>query len=223
MFSNRVRLLTLIVCLVFGVTSAQASPLSYAFSGTLAQPYNGSTQFSGTLTYDTDLPLYPGIQPSPGWSYYSGVPADPTEPVVSLTFNVGNLSSSTLGSLANDEVIVAHTQSNDAFYVNETFGYNNGQNLYAEIGMVNNNLVQQGHFNSLAPPSSLNLADFSMGSNLTLSGTLAGGQQVNVVGTVTSLEPIRPIPEPSSLLVFSMVLGTAVFLIRRESARHPTP
>ena len=34
---------------------ANAAPIGYAFSGTLSQPYNGSTQFSGTFYYDTNL------------------------------------------------------------------------------------------------------------------------------------------------------------------------
>ncbi len=104
------------------VVSAQASPVGYAFSGTLFQPFNGSSQFTGTFTYATDLPLYPGVTPTPGWSYYSGVPINPTEPVTSLTFNVGGLSSTSFGSLASDEVIVTHTtQGYDGFYINESF------------------------------------------------------------------------------------------------------
>ena len=121
MFANGVRRLILIAGLVCGVSSAQASPITYDFSGTLSQPYNGSTQFSGTLTYDTDLPAYPGIVPSAGWSYYSGVPTDPTAPVVSLTFNLGNTASSSFGNIVNDEVIVAHTQNTDAFFIYEQF------------------------------------------------------------------------------------------------------
>ncbi len=86
------------------------------------QPFNGSSQFTGTFTYATDLPLYPGVTPTPGWSYYSGVPINPTEPVTSLTFNVGGLSSTSFGSLASDEVIVTHTtQGYDGFYINESF------------------------------------------------------------------------------------------------------
>ena len=211
MFTNSVRRLGLMVCLLCGVPSVQATPISYEFSGTLSQPFDGSTQFSGTFVYDTDLPPYPGINPSPGWSYYSGVPADPTEPVLSLTFNLGNTSSSSFGNIATDELIVAHTSASDAFYISESFGYAGGENLYAEIGMVNDNLVYRGPFTSTIPPSSLSLSDFSMGANLTLQGTLAGGQQVNVVGTVTSLTPVgiegQPVPEPASLLVFFLVLG----------------
>lgn len=222
MLSLSTRLFGLLVGLGYGVASAQASPISYAFSGTLAQPYNGSTQFSGTLTYNTDLPPYPGIQPSPGWSYYSGVPNDPTSPVVSLTFNLGGTSSSSFGSLASDEVIVAHTQSADAFFIEEAFNYSGGQNLHAEFGIGNNNLVYRGPLHSLNPPSSLNLADFSDGANLTFWGKTASGQDVNVVGTVTSLVPLTVVPEPASLLVFG-VMGAGYFGSRRARAGRGNP
>jgi len=223
MFTNALRHFVMIVCLVCCVSSANAAPVSYAFSGTLDQPYNGSSQFSGTFTYDTDLPLYPGITPFPGWSYYSGVPADPTEPVLSLTFKLGNTASSSFGNIVQDELVVAHTQSNDAFYINETFSYTGGQNLTANIGMVNNNLVYRGPFNSTAPPSSLSLTSFSMGAQLILQGTTAGGQYESVVGTITSLTPLTggggppSVPEPASVLVF-LVMGAGFAVHLRTSA-----
>jgi hypothetical protein len=217
MFSNFVRRFGWAICLVCGVVGVDASPIQYSFTGTLSQPYNGATHFSGTFTYNTDLPIYPGIQPSPGWQYYSGVPTDPTAPPVSLTFHIGSFSSTSLGGIASDEVIVAHTQSNDGFYFQEAFNYTHGQNLTAEIGMVNNNLVQRAPFSSLDPPGHLSLSEFSMGSNLTFWGRTADGQEVNVVGTVTSLVAISSVPEPGSLLVFT-VLGAGFLRCRRRRA-----
>jgi len=217
MFTKVVLPLGLMVCLACWVAPALASPITYAFSGTLSQPYGGSSQFSGNFTYNTDLPLYPGIQPFPGWSYYSGVPSDPSAPAVSLAFSVGNTPSSSFGNVVNDEVIVAHTQSSDGFYIYEQFSYRGGQNLSAEIGMSSNNLVQRGPFTSTNPPSSLNLADFNNGANLTLWGTTADGRQINVVGTITSLVEVSAIPEPSSLLVF-IVLGAGLFRRLRTSS-----
>ena len=208
MYRNRTRWLAFVVSLVCGWSSSQASPISYAFSGTLAQPFNGSTQFSGTFTFDTDLPNYPGIQPFPGWSYYSGVPANPSEPVLSLNYNVGNTSSSSFGPISNDELIVALTPASDGFFIQESFSYAGGQNISAEFGMSSNNLVQRAPFTSTNPPASLSLADFS-GANLVVQGTTTDGQQLNIVGTVTSLVPLgdlaAPVPEPASVLIFAVV------------------
>ena len=72
MFTKILRHWVMPALLATCVTSANASPITYSFSGTLSQPFNGSSLFSGTFTYDTDLPTYPGINPSPGWAYYSG-------------------------------------------------------------------------------------------------------------------------------------------------------
>jgi hypothetical protein len=210
--------LGLVSCLLFAVSPAGASPVSYAFSGTLQQPFDGATQFSGTLVYNTDLPTYPGIQPSPGWSYYSGVPGDPSAPASALTFQVGNTSSSTAGTLNNLEVIVAHTSASDAFFIQEQFIGPHGQNLLAEFGIGNNNLVQRGPFSSLSPPASLKLSDFSNGGNLTLSGENGSGQGFNVVGTITSLTPLSQVPEPSSVLVFTS-LGAGLVTLRRCRTR----
>jgi hypothetical protein len=225
MFTNTVRHFVMVVCLVCCVSSANAAPVSYAFSGTLDGPYNGASKFSGTLTYATDLPLYPGITPTPGWSYYSGVPVDPTEPVLSLTFNLGNTSSSSFGNIVSDELIVAHNGLSDGFFISETFSSTvRGQNLMAAIGMVNNNLVQRGPFNSTDPPTSLNLASFDLGANLTLSA----GQYMTVTGTITSLTLLTggggppSVPEPASVLVF-LALGAGVAVRLRTSAGRRNP
>jgi hypothetical protein len=216
------------VCLVCCVSSANAAPVIYAFSGTLNQPYNGSSQFSGTFTYDTDLPPYPGITPLPGWSYYSGVPVDPTEPVLSLTFKLGNTPSSSFGNTLSNDLVVTHTQTNDGFYINETFSNTGGPYLMANIGMLNNNLVQRGPFNSTDPPIGLNLANFNMGAQLNLIGTPIGGQYETVSGTITSLAPLiggggpPPVPEPASVLVFlALGAGFAVHLRARPRRRNP--
>ena len=214
-----IRWFALFVALACGCSSSQASPISYEFSGTLAQPVNGSSQFSGTFTYDTDLPPYPGISPFPGWSYYSGVPADPSEPVLSMTFSVGGTPSSSFGTVTSDELIVSHTTTSDAFFIQEAFSHSGGQNVWAEFGMSSNNLVNRAPFNSLDPPASLNLADF-VGANLTVQGTGSDGQPLNIIGTVTSLVPVgatAPVPEPSSLLVFAVV-GAGIWRYSRRRA-----
>ncbi len=108
-------------CLFLAGARVQAAPVTYTFTGTLQQPYDGSTSFSGTLVYNTDLPTYPGITPSPGWAYYSAVPSDPTAPVSSLTFQFGNTPSSALGTVDSLEVVVNHNSASDGFFIQEQF------------------------------------------------------------------------------------------------------
>jgi len=218
MFTYGVRRLTPIVCLLCGVSSAQASPISYAFTGTLSQPFDGSTQFSGSFTYNTNLPAYAGITPATGWSYYSGVSTDPSAPPVSLTFNIGNTASSSFGNIVNDEVIVSHTRTNDGFYIYEQFANTGGQNLSAEIALESNNLLQQPPFTSSSLPSSLNLSEFNQGASLSLWGTTASGEQVDDIGTVTSLVAISSVPEPGTILVF-LAMGAGFLRYRRSVAR----
>jgi hypothetical protein len=88
------------------------------------------------------------------------VPANPAEPVASLTFNIGNTPSSTFGGIANVQVIVPHTQYADAFNISETFS--GTRYLNASINMINNNYAQAGPFASTELPSSLALTDFSL-------------------------------------------------------------
>ncbi len=83
------------VCLVCCAASAHAAPIGFAFNGTLSQPYDGSTQFSGTFYFDTNLLPF-GINtppPSSGSVAYVGAPFG--NGVVALSFNLGNLASLT--------------------------------------------------------------------------------------------------------------------------------
>jgi hypothetical protein len=220
MFTTSVRWIGLITILVCGASSAQAVPITYAFSGTLSQPYDGSSQFSGTFTYDTDLPVNTNIPPYPDMTYYSGVPADPTEPVLSLTFTLGNTPSSSFGYIDSDELSVTHQPSgSDAFDISEQFIANSGSgsgpsSVFAGIGMTNNNLVQRAPFTSTSPPSSLNLANFSMGASLTVEMNFSNGTGQMYAGTITSLEAVTATPEPASFLVFG-ILGAGLWVSRR--------
>ena len=220
MFRTRLFGLGMIVWLICGLASARAASMTYQFSGTLDQAYNGSNQFSGTFTYSTDLPLNPAVQLYPGWSYYTGVPTDPTEPVTSLSFQFGGTSSSSLGPVTQIEAIVAHTSGNDAFFIQEAFQGSSGKNYWAEIGMGNDNTVAHGPLSSTSLPASLSLSSFSMGADLSFSGNDSSGQYFNDAGRVTSMvqivdgQPVPtpdpvPIPEPTSLLIFvTLAAGT---------------
>jgi hypothetical protein len=223
MFTDGLRWIGLIAVLVCGVSPARATPITYAFSGTLKQPYNGSSQFSGTFTYDTDLPLNPMVQPYPGWSYYAGTPANVSEPPLSLTFNLGNTPSSSFGTMQNIEMIATHTQGGyDGFYIEGQLLSNSGsggqQSVFADIGMVNDNSIQSGPFTSTTPPLSLNLASFSMGAQLVVTISPSNGQGAEDVGTITSLVETSA-PEPASLLVFG-ILGVGLWHRHRRASER---
>ncbi len=211
MFTVGVRWLSVITCLVCGASPALATPITYSFSGTLAQPYNGSTQFSGTVTYDTDLPMNPQVQPYTGWSYYLGTPPVSTEPPASLTFTLGGTSSSSLGPVSNVEVIVSHTQDNDSFNLFQQFSPANGLPAWANFGISNNNLVQSAPFSSTALPGSLNRPDFSNGAQLTFGVVNNSGSEQIFSGTISSMVAT---PEPASLVIFG-ILGAGLWASRR--------
>jgi hypothetical protein len=227
MFTNRIQWIASIAVLAWCVAPAHGSALTYAFSGTLWQPYNGSTQFSGTFTYDTDLPPYPGSNAYPGSAAYSGVPYDPTEPPVSLTFTLGNTPSSSFGTVSSDEVLVDHNlggspQGGDLFGITQQYNEIGGVTAFAKIGFGNDDLIQSAPFSSTAPPSSLSLAAFSMGGNLVIEFVSQQDQVPSVFGTITSLTLISssqtPVPEPSSLLIFAG-LAAAICAHRRVNRK----
>ena len=218
MFTAGVRWLCAIACLVCGASPALATPITYSFSGTLAQPYDGSTQFSGTLTYDTDLPLNPTVQPYAGWSYYLGTPSVTTEPPASLTFTLGGTSSSSLGPASNVEVIVSHTQADDSFNLFQQFSPANGLPAWANFGLSNNNMTNPAPFSSTDLPAGLSLPAFSNGGQFTFGMVDSSGSQQVFSGSITAMAQT---PEPASLLVFG-VLGFGLWASRRVRAgRRP--
>jgi hypothetical protein len=210
MFTAGVRWLSVITCLVCGASPALASPITYSFSGTLDQAYNGSNQFSGTLTYDTDLPLNSQVQPYAGWSYYLGTPPVSTEPPASLTFTLGGTSSS-LGPVSNVEVIVSHTQANDSFNLFEQFSPANGLPAWANFGISNNNTTNPAPFTSTDLPAGLNLSAFSNGAQLSFGVMNGSGLEQVYTGTISSMVAT---PEPASVLIFG-ILGAGLWASRR--------
>ena len=202
--------LGVVVCLIGGVTPAPAAPITYeySFSGTLAQPYNGSNQFSGTFSYNTSL--LPGYQ-TPGMGDY----IDPTAQAVSLSLNIGNTSSSTFGpveTVVPPSVGVGHSPKMDSFSIGEGFS---GSGAEVRISMINDNTIAPGPFNSTSLPASLDLASFNMGAGVYFQGPDDNGQ---TFGTITSLVPI-PVPEPSNLLIFAALGACACGLGRVRRAR----
>jgi PEP-CTERM motif len=217
------------VCLVCcAASAANAAPIGYAFSGTLSQPYDGSTQFSGTFYYDTSLLPFQMTTPPPtlGSIEYVGAPFG--NGVVALSFNLpGNLTTSVLspnGDLTYPSVVVTHTQSSDSIDISQSFDSAPGQGLTAYVSLQNNNLVQAAPFSSTNLPTGLSLANFSLGGNFLLEGTIGNGPNLNIFGTITSLTPLSassdaPVPEPSTVLVF-LVMGAGLAVRLRKNGER---
>ena len=231
--SRTLQPLVILASLVASASSASASPVMYAFSGTLSQPFNGTTQFSGTFAYDTSTPQ--SWSTSPGVGVYSSLATAPSDPPASLTFNVGNMTAPSFGSILETVVTVVHSQASDQFEIDLNLNNGNNQsgqnypgqysNIVESIQFTNNNLISPGPLSSTGLPSTLNLADFNnFGSRFLIDGWLADGQYVEVLGQITSLTPLggtgglaSSVPEPSTVLVF-LVMGASLVVSRRIGA-----
>jgi hypothetical protein len=196
--------------------AADASPVMYQFSGTFAQPVDGSTQFSGTFGYDTNLPIYPGTSLDGSHAYYGSG----TDTPITMTLNLGTSGTNPLGTMlpSANEVAITHNASNDGFNLNAAFQPATGPWNYATIGMVNDNTTQPGPFTSLNPPSTLSLSSFNLGTQLIINPSGIGSAPA--IGTITSLSVVSPstVPEPTTAVIF---LAIGAGLMGRRTSRLP--
>jgi hypothetical protein len=221
MFKNPVRGSLIGFCFVCCCTPANAEPISYAFSGTLIQPYDGATTYSGNFTYDTDLPLTNSGNTSQ-FSDYSGVPANPTEPPVSMNISIGNTSWSFSGG-----VEIMYNQVEDAFTVYGPPISVSGQQVFGSLVLPYYHPGQPGLFSPGAIPSSLNLAEFNASPGINFFGINANNQQTDLAwGPINSLTPLAgvggesPVPEPSSVFVFLIISAGLAVRLRASSYRQ---
>jgi hypothetical protein len=204
------------VCALLGVVAreAGASPVTYQFNGRFSQAEFGSTQFSGTFTYDTNLPLYPGAAQDATHHYYAGADGTP----VAMTLNLGSPGNNPLGTPTNSELVVTHSPAYDELNLDVSYRSTTGnQTNTATIGLLNNNGLAPGPFTSLDPPPSLSLSGFNLGNQLILF--LPDGTTGTVVGTITSLSPLTSVPEPASALVFGAIVAGLVSRRARNGRR----
>ncbi|WP_406698291.1 PEP-CTERM sorting domain-containing protein [Singulisphaera sp. Ch08] len=209
---NRSRPLYTLVLMFATVTTAQASPVSYDFSGTFDQPVNGSTQFSGTFSYDTDLESATGL-PTTEIGFYKDAPGQ-AGTLISMSFTVGNMTSSSLGPIVGSSLTVSHVAQYDMFNLNVAFkpGYHTiWQSIY--ITRDNTPDAGPGPFTSGQPPTSLSLSDFG-GASFFFTSPDQPDRYADL-GKVTSLTPA--VPEPSTLAV--LLIGFGGVVIRKRIAR----
>lgn len=204
----RFSLFALVACSWLAVSTVEASPISYDFSGTFSAPVDGATQFSGTFTYDSNLPLNPNANQSSNIAYYTNPDSGSSITPISITFTTnGNVSSSSLGTITSAELSVWHDASYDSLNINVGYTDAAGKNLEMTIGMLNFNNQSPGTFTSLAPPANLSLSSFNGGTQF-IFNSRPMGQAPPVVGTITSLHATGAnVPEPTTLSVFLLAGG----------------
>lgn len=197
-----------LVCLV---TSAQASPITYDFSGTLAQPYSGSSLFSGSFSFESSTA---GIGGSTLVSGYAGASASLT--IGGQTYQFQN---NTVGSSSSGQ-----NQSAAGPTPNVWYQFNHSSSTGDSFDLLANNGVTAGSAQSPASMMSIHLED-SNGTALTPSGLTLPSLDLNqfsvrqltfspspdtpaMLGTITTLQAV---PEPSVLaFVFLVGLGLVV-------------
>ncbi len=189
---------------VFGTQSTGlADPITYDFSGQFNQPFNGSTQISGSFTFNPNPTLG-------GYSYVSETGSD-----VSITVNAGGQvynfvndpqNPFTSATVNADVVPAQYSPPGESEVEIAVLGAMESGNLLASFGMTfyspgGLELLQNlRNFNYVLNTSSVSL-------QVTSQGTLEGGY-----GSVTSIELVST-PEPSTLALFA-VFGIAAMVHR---------
>lgn len=207
---------------LFLPASIHASPITYDFNGRFATPVDGATAFTGSFTYDTNLPIASGTSSFPGTAFYGDNPATPGK-LISMSFEFGSTSSSDLGPISKREMIVSHNSAYDEINLDVTFT-NGGKDSMFVIGMLNDNTTSPGPFSSTAPPTSLTLSSFNMGvqfidyPNIASSDASVIGWITGLVPAGTPLPPIPAVPEPTTCVV--ILAGFGGLLLRRHKERN---
>jgi PEP-CTERM motif len=222
------RSLFLAALVLAGIASrGAASPIAYDFSGTLAQPINGSTAFSGTVSFESTVTGF-----SNGNFFSSSVGAHATVIVGGQSYEFVDHSFSAQGSPSTYEFDANSKGQGDNFTfvgpisasvvpspTNPTSSDANAQGAAM--------MLHLGDPSGTAFPSSspnlpaLNLSSFSIRDlSVTIIPPSPGGMNTDpttasgttVSGTITSLtlEP-QAVPEPTTLALFAMIgFGVAV-------------
>ncbi len=202
---NRLSFIIAVSILLSGQQIVGASPLTYDFTGTLNQPVDGSTTFTGSFTINAN----PAVNPGASWVIESG--SD-----VSLSVNLGRQvinyvntpqvpDSVTFGASVqppmNESPGVAGVPLVE-FYVGG--GANGGKTTFGMTFYSPGGVEQLSNLRDVSLPldtSSVYVTDSSGVSNQWSEGS------ITFIGAVS-------VPEPSALVVSAM-LGIAAMVYRR--------
>lgn len=199
-----------------------ASPITYDFTGTLNQPVDGSTRFSGTFTIDS----VPNTNVGLIFGEYAGIGEDGA--AVSLSLRLGSQTISYVNTSQNPDGAFF---SGVASSLVTTPGLASGQSSvdYAftgysqpsggiDFGMSLAETVTNPPFADL---TSLNSPSFTSSVSVSYD---SGGQTQTVQGTITSMDLVSA-PEPGMMTVFGLlaVAGIAHRRYLRNGKPESTP
>jgi hypothetical protein len=204
--------LPILACFLLAVNpTARATPITYAFSGDLNQPIDGSTQFSGTLTTERAIAIGGGN----GWAIELSVPNQ-----VTLSFgdhSVSITSGATGREISSDYYHNSTINGNvgDTFKVimDASSAVNGldpalyGSGLHVSLSMTDPAGDVYPNTSPLLTLPTILLANFPQ---ISVSITLQTDPSVTVTGTLTSFAPAGdsapvPAPESGTLAIFALL------------------
>lgn len=209
---------------LLAASPAAASPISYAFTGTLSAPSNDSNQFSGIVTFEANPPLsgygvnWPPTNPiAPDDAQVSllSEPADITLNVGGQTFQFSNQDpNTTLSQLSIDGFSYGKTATSPTPDPPTDRITINASDQVVNFGIMSSHVYSSQE--SIADLRTLDfIPDFSFAS---LSYTSSDGESYKGTGTITSFTLIEtPTPEPSTWLVALLAGGAAALRLRRSA------
>jgi hypothetical protein len=199
----RIRLAVVLSIVLGAPATLQASPITYDFAGTLNQLLNGTTQFSGSFTIDSN-PNDNGGFATPGGA---GIVIGENGDEVSLTVHIGGQTIGYINTAQNPDNVDFSAIGGGSILENPPLPAIVGISLAAGTPGTNNQI--EFYLNFSHPGSAPQLADLvslassSYAASVSLTDN-SGGQMPEFQGSITSIEQV-PAPEPSMLAVFGVM------------------
>jgi hypothetical protein len=205
---SRLALVFAVLVLVETPLMVAANPITYDFSGTFSQPFDGSTAFSGSATFNAT--------PTPQDATWDGAGWNETGSDVSLTLNAGgqvfNFGNSPQDTFVGARVSVGPSSPLGTLpsLALSLFGYAGASGIGTSTTF---GVTMYSYGIGTVPPNLASLSFPVYTSTVVLQelseGTISGGAG----GALTSFEMVST-PEPSTLVIFAS-LGVAALVHHR--------
>lgn len=183
----------------------EASPITYSFGGTLDEPVNGTTSFTGTFSYELNAPGFETGQTTSGWGGAFG------------TLSIGDQTAVFQNGPANFPTTIRATFSiaaagNDSFWFYGTNGTSAQGSVLQGAVMTIQMIGPLGGFPDLIGSlPTLNLSEFTF-TQLSLSLTTEGPEFYGSITSLQALPQFSSVPEVTTVVHFAVLaLGLAVY------------